>query len=200
MHGRLGEAVLLVALTLCVRSASLKGERDHVQKNGVARCDKKNGTRERSKRPQQSRWCGHWALLFLGIERLKSMVENLETISLFRLMRVRKMLIDRKSFEGKQTGDGSQTLRLLAERAALGQASLTTGGLREDLGARAADNNGLGVREDGGDGEAARALDVHEERVGVGHKSLELVAASLLLGGGVEKVDSESLRRGKNVE
>ncbi|KAI3477263.1 hypothetical protein L1887_61080 [Cichorium endivia] len=77
--------------------------------------------------------------------------------------------------------------------SALGQAGLTTGGLREHLGARAADNDGLGVREDGGDGEAAGALDVHEERVGVLHKSLELVAASLLLGRGVEEVNGESL-------
>lgn len=84
-------------------------------------------------------------------------------------------------------------LRLLTERAALGQASLTTGGLRENLSARAADDDGLGVGEDGGDGEATRALDVHEERVGVLHKSLELVRASLLLGGGVQKVDGESL-------
>lgn len=89
-------------------------------------------------------------------------------------------------------------LRLLTERAALGQASLTTGGLRKDLSARAANNDGLGVREDGGDGEATRALDVHEERVGVLHKSLELVAASLLLGGGVKKVDGESLSRVKH--
>jgi len=87
-------------------------------------------------------------------------------------------------------------LRLLTERAALGQTSLTTGRLREDLSARAADNDGLGVREDSGDGEAARALDVHEERVGVGHKSLELVSASLLLLRGVEKVDGESLGSG----
>lgn len=49
------------------------------------------------------------------------------------------------------------------------------------------------MREDGGDGEATRALDVHEERVGVLYKTLELVAASLLLGGGVKKVDGESL-------
>lgn len=49
------------------------------------------------------------------------------------------------------------------------------------------------MREDGGDGEATGALDVHEERVGVLHKSLELVRASLLLGGGVKKVDGESL-------
>ena len=84
-------------------------------------------------------------------------------------------------------------LRLLTERAALGQTGLTTGGLRENLGAGSADDNGLGVREDGGDGEATGALDVHEERVGVLHKSLELVRASLLLGGGVKKVDGESL-------
>lgn len=94
----------------------------------------------------------------------------------------------------RQIGYERANLCLLTERAALGQASLTTGGLRENLGARAADNNGLGVREDSGDGEATGALDVHEERVGVLHKSLELVRASLLLGGGVEKVDSESLR------
>ncbi|SNX83258.1 uncharacterized protein MEPE_01965 [Melanopsichium pennsylvanicum] len=75
----------------------------------------------------------------------------------------------------------------------LGQTSLTTGRLRENLSARAANNNGLSVREDSGDGEATRALDVHEERVGVLHKSLELVAASLLLSGGVKKVDGESL-------
>lgn len=96
---------------------------------------------------------------------------------------------------GFKTMQKNTNLRLLTERAALGQTSLTTGRLREDLSARAANNNSLGVREDGGDGEATRALDVHEERVGVLHKSLELVAASLLLGGGVKKVDSQSLSR-----
>jgi len=49
------------------------------------------------------------------------------------------------------------------------------------------------VREDGGDLEAAGALDVHEERVGLGHDLLELVGAGLSLGGGVEEVDSENL-------
>lgn len=63
--------------------------------------------------------------------------------------------------------------RLLpAERAALGQTGLATGGLAEDGRAAGADNDGLGVREDGGDGEAARALDVHEEGAGLGHKGL----------------------------
>ena len=54
--------------------------------------------------------------------------------------------------------------RLLSpERAALSETGLATGGLAEDLGAAGADDDGLGVREDGGDGEAAGALDVHEE-------------------------------------
>lgn len=61
---------------------------------------------------------------------------------------------------------------LPAERAALGKTGLATGGLAEDLGAAGADDDGLGVREDGGDGEAAGALDVHEEGAGAGHKGL----------------------------
>jgi len=107
---------------------------------------------------------------------------------------------------------------LPAERAALGKTGLTTGGLAEDLGAAGADNDGLGVREDGGDGEAAGALDVHEEGAGTGHKGLsgvcvrgcdsgwrsgdggvciylELVLAGLVLRARVEKVDGENLQR-----
>ena len=67
------------------------------------------------------------------------------------------------------------------------------------------------MREDGGDGEASRALDVHEERAGSGDEGLKLVLAGLtgcmLVGsrggeskgvsvrgrGGVEKVNSENL-------
>jgi hypothetical protein len=49
------------------------------------------------------------------------------------------------------------------------------------------------VGEHGGDLEAAGALDVHEERVGLGHNLLELVGAGLGLGGGVEEVNSEGL-------
>lgn len=107
--------------------------------------------------------------------------------------------------------------RLLSpERAALGETGLATGGLAEDLGAAGADDDGLGVREDGGDGEAARALDVHEEGAGAGHKGLagdvrdatqggdsgvlvglylQLVLAGLVLRAGVEKVDGENLER-----
>ena len=65
-------------------------------------------------------------------------------------------------------------LHLLSpERAALGQASLATGGLAEDGCAALADDNGLCVREDGGDGEAAGALDVHEEGSWDRHKGLK---------------------------
>jgi hypothetical protein len=49
----------------------------------------------------------------------------------------------------------------------------------QDLRAALADDDGVCVREDGGDGEAARALDVHEERAGGGHEGLELVLLGL---------------------
>jgi hypothetical protein len=52
---------------------------------------------------------------------------------------------------------------LSPERAALGQSGLSTGRLAEDGRAASADDYCLCVGEDGGDGEAARALDVHEE-------------------------------------
>lgn len=61
---------------------------------------------------------------------------------------------------------------LSPERAALGKTGLATGGLAQNLGAAGADDDGLCVREDGGDGEAARALDVHEERAWAWDKSL----------------------------
>ena len=64
--------------------------------------------------------------------------------------------------------------RLLSpERAALRESGLATGGLAKDGRATGTNDDGLGVREDGGDGEAAGALDVHEERAGRRHKSLE---------------------------
>ena len=60
---------------------------------------------------------------------------------------------------------------LLAERATLGQASETSSGLAKDDVAVAALNNHLRVREDGGDQQATRALDIHEERVGALHQT-----------------------------
>ena len=52
---------------------------------------------------------------------------------------------------------------LHSERAALRESSFATGRLAEDGRAAGADDDCLGVREDGGDGEATGALDVHEE-------------------------------------
>ena len=49
------------------------------------------------------------------------------------------------------------------------------------------------MRKDGRNGKAARALDVHEERVGALNQTLELVAVLLLLVRWVNEVDSESL-------
>jgi hypothetical protein len=107
------------------------------------------------------------------------------------------------------------TKRLLpSERAALGQPRLATSGLAQDLRAALADDDCVGVREDGGDGEASGALDVHEEGAGSGHEGLELVLAGLtrhllVAGrgrrggnmcvrgrGGVEKVNCENLEPG----
>lgn len=67
----------------------------------------------------------------------------------------------------------SVATRLLpAEGAALSEAGLATGGLAQHSRAALADDDGLGVRENGGDGEAAGALDVHEERAGTGDEGL----------------------------
>jgi len=50
-----------------------------------------------------------------------------------------------------------------SERAAFCESGLSAGRLAQDGRAAGADDDGLGVREDSGDGEAAGALDVHEE-------------------------------------
>jgi hypothetical protein len=80
----------------------------------------------------------------------------------------------------------------------------------QDLRAALADDDCVCVREDGGDGEATRALDIHEERAGGGHELLELVLAGLTAqvlagcqghrfricirsGAGVEEIDGENL-------
>ena len=60
------------------------------------------------------------------------------------------------------------------ERAALCESSLAAGGLAENLRAAGADDDGLCVREDGSDREAAGALDVHEEGSWAWDESLEL--------------------------
>jgi len=87
-----------------------------------------------------------------------------------------------------------QTARRLlsSERAALGQTGLATCGLAEHGRAAGADDDGLCVREDGGDGEAAGALDIHEEGAGSWDKVLELVLASLSGWGWVEKINCEN--------
>lgn len=99
------------------------------------------------------------------------------------------------------------------ERAALCESGLATGGLAQDLRAAGADDDGLCVREDGRDGEAAGALDVHEEGARAGDERLgvmldavqrsipvvespylQLVLASLSLRGRVQEIDCENLR------
>ena len=91
--------------------------------------------------------------------------------------------------------------RLLpAERAALSETGLATGRLApvytisiynfptlesfhlQDLRAALADNDRVSVREDGGDGEAAGALHVHEKAPWGRDEGLELVLAGLTVG------------------
>lgn len=72
--------------------------------------------------------------------------------------------------QGKKT---AATDHLLSpERAALSESGLATGGLAKNGRAALADDDGLGVGEDGGDGEAAGALHIHEERPGRRHEGL----------------------------
>jgi len=71
--------------------------------------------------------------------------------------------------------------------------------LAENGRAAGADDDGLCVGEDGGDGKAAGALDIHEEGSWGRDKVLELVLASLSGWGWVEKIDSENLFRQHHV-
>lgn len=54
-------------------------------------------------------------------------------------------------------------------------------------------DDGLGVREDGCDCEAAGALYVHEEGAWAWHEGLELVLARFRRWGWVEEIDGENL-------
>jgi hypothetical protein len=81
---------------------------------------------------------------------------------------------------------------LSSERAPLSETSLSTGWLAQNGRASGADDYGLCVGEDGGDGEAARALDIHEEGSGSWDKGLKLVLACLRRWGWVEKIDCEN--------
>jgi len=78
------------------------------------------------------------------------------------------------------------------ERATLCETGLATGGLAQDLRAALAHNDCLGVREDGGDCEAAWALDVHEEGAWRWDERLEFVLAGLGGGRWVEEINCEN--------
>jgi len=70
---------------------------------------------------------------------------------------------------------------LSSERAALGEPGLATGGLAENGRAAGADDDGLGVGENGGYCEASWALNVHEEGSRSWDEGLKFVFASLSL-------------------
>lgn len=64
------------------------------------------------------------------------------------------------------------TCLLSSERAAFGQSGLSTSGLTQHSRAAGTDDDSLCVRVDGCDGEAAGALDIHEEGSGSRDKVL----------------------------
>ena len=78
------------------------------------------------------------------------------------------------------------------------ESSLAPGGLAQDRGASDAEDDGLGVAEDGRDLVAAGALDVHEEGVGVLDQPLQLVLPLLILGTRVQEVFGEGHVRNLN--
>lgn len=78
------------------------------------------------------------------------------------------------------------------KRTPLRQPRLPTRRLAQHGRAAAADDDGLRVREDGRDGEAAGAFDVHEERARGRDEGLELVLPRLGSWGWIEKVDCEN--------
>jgi hypothetical protein len=125
--------------------------------------------------------------------------------------------------ERKESRQEKFTCLLSSEGAALGQACFSTGRLAKDGRAAGADDDGLCVREDSRDCEAAGALDVHEERSGSRDKVLlrvkstsstilerilsqmmigaylKLVLASLCGWGWVEEIYCENLNRQHHV-
>ena len=70
---------------------------------------------------------------------------------------------------------------LSPERAALCESSLATSRLAQDLRAAGADNDGLCVREDGRDSEAAGTLDVHEEGSWCWYEGLQALMSGILV-------------------
>ena len=87
-------------------------------------------------------------------------------------MFVRAVVDARTEAKTKRKKSRGVTCLLSSERAAFGQSSLSTGRLAQDRRATSADDDCLCVRVDGCDGEAAGALDIHEEGSGSRDKVL----------------------------
>ena len=87
-------------------------------------------------------------------------------------MFVREVVDARTEAKTKRKKSRGVTCLLSSERAAFGQSSLSTGRLAQDRRATSADDDCLCVRVDGCDGEAAGALDIHEEGSGSRDKVL----------------------------
>jgi len=62
---------------------------------------------------------------------------------------------------------------VLKQTHTLGQAGDTTGGLSKNIGAARAHDNGLGVREDGGDLDASLIKKIQHQSIKEGHGSIK---------------------------
>jgi hypothetical protein len=85
--------------------------------------------------------------------------------------REKTMVARCEMLRNKRQGVASSLLS--SERATLGESGLSSCWLAENGGATSADDDSLCVGEDGGDGEAAWALDIHEEGSWCWHKVLK---------------------------
>jgi len=78
-----------------------------------------------------------------------------------------------------------------SERATFGQTGFSTGRLTQNSSTRSAKNDRLSVRENCGNVETTRTLDIHKVRVRALHQSFQLVLSSFLFGRGVEEIYRE---------
>jgi len=99
----------------------------------------------------------------------------------------------RKRYVSYQGNSSKVEQHLLSpERTSFCETSLSTSGLTEHGRATCADDNGLGVGENCCNGEAARALDIHEEGSRFRNQILELVLARFSSRSWIEEVYCEN--------
>jgi len=85
-------------------------------------------------------------------------------------------------------------INLLSVTASLGKLGPSSSWLTKHNITRSTEDYSLCMTEDSGNLKASRTLDIHEETIGALHKTLELVCAGFLLGGGIQEIDRHVLK------